>query len=409
MNRQGKILVTDRRSKQNPGRPRLSGIVFTVVVVLLAVSLCGLASRSDDLALVLHKGWNGLLPAPAPTPTPTASPTPTPTLTPTPTPTPVFLTADQVPPLSLDSIFPPRSLAALRLDPARLRTLIVTGDVIPARNTDVAIRNRGDDFAYPFSATKEILAAGDLTVIDLEAPLIAKCPYHNSGFTFCGRPGFAPALRAASVDVVTLENNHIGNYGSAGINETIQHLETAGLTWVTRRGPAIVGVRGLKFGFLAVNGVGEKIDRQALVKQIQAWRPQVDLLAVAIHWGAEYVSLPKAAPGVAPDDPVEIAHLAVDAGADLIIGNHPHWVQAVELYKGKFIAYAHGNFIFDQMWSYETRVGVIGRYTFYDRVLVSVDYVPVLSENYARPVPLQGTAAQAVLDKMKTASWQLAQ
>ncbi len=401
--------MTDRRSKQTPGRLRLSGIVFAVVVILLVVGICGLASLRDDLSLALQKGWNGLLPACSPTPTPTASPTPTPTFTPTPTPTPAFLTPEQVPPLTLGSIFPPRSLAALRLDPARLRTLIVTGDVIPARNTDVAIRNHGDDFAYPLSATKEILAAGDLTVINLEAPLIAKCPYQNSGLTFCGRPGFAPALRAAGVDVVTLENNHISNYGSAGINETIQHLETAGLTWATRRGPAIVDVRGLKFGFLAFNGVGEKIDRQALVTQIQAWRPQVDLLAVAIHWGAEYVSLPKSAPGVAPDDPVEIAHLAVDAGADLIIGNHPHWVQAVELYKGKFIAYAHGNFIFDQMWSYETRVGVIGRYTFYDRVLVSVDYIPVLSENYARPVPLQGTPVQAVLDKMKTASWELAQ
>ena len=59
---------------------------------------------------------------------------------------------------------------------------------------------------------------------------------------------------------------------------------------------------------------------------------------------------------------MEIAHLGIDSGADLIIGNHPHWVQAVEVYKGKYITYAHGNYIFDQMWSYETRVGVIGKY-----------------------------------------------
>jgi len=122
------------------------------------------------------------------------------------------------------------------------------------------------------------------------------------------------------------------------------------------------------------------------------------------------------APGIADDNPVEIAHLAVDAGADLIIGNHPHWVQAVELYKGKhalsgaegYIAYAHGNFIFDQMWSYETRVGVIGRYTFYDDRLVRVEYIPTLIQDYAQPVPLQGADAQAVLDGMKVASEQLA-
>jgi poly-gamma-glutamate synthesis protein (capsule biosynthesis protein) len=134
----------------------------------------------------------------------------------------------------------------------------------------------------------------------------------------------------------------------------------------------------------------------------------VDVLAVAVHWGAEYVSLPQTAPGVAEDDPVEIAHLAIDAGADMVIGNHPHWVQAVELYKGKFIAYAHGNFIFDQMWSYETRVGVIGRYTFYDDVLVKVEFVPTLIEEFAQPVPLQGAEAQAVLDGMRAASEQQA-
>jgi poly-gamma-glutamate synthesis protein (capsule biosynthesis protein) len=145
-----------------------------------------------------------------------------------------------------------------------------------------------------------------------------------------------------------------------------------------------------------------------MTAQIKALRQQVDVLAVAVHWGAEYVSLPQTAPGVAEDDPVEIAHLAIDAGADLMIGNHPHWVQAVELYKGKFIAYAHGNFIFDQMWSYETRVGVIGRYTFYDDVLIGVEFIPVLSEEFAQPVPVQGADAQAVLDGMKAASEGLA-
>jgi poly-gamma-glutamate synthesis protein (capsule biosynthesis protein) len=82
-------------------------------------------------------------------------------------------------------------------------------------------------------------------------------------------------------------------------------------------------------------------------------------------------------------------------------------VQAVELYKGKLIAYAHGNFIFDQMWSYETRVGVIGRYTFYDNTLIGVEYIPTLIENYAQPRPLAGPERQAVLDGMKAASAEL--
>ena len=333
--------------------------------------------------------------------TPTPAPA-TPTASPSPSPTPL-----RPPPLTLAAIFPPRGLPA-GLDPARLRTVIATGDVIPARYTDVTIRNHGDDFLYPIESTEDITSAADLTVSNLEAPLIANCPYHDSGFTFCGRPGFVAAMQAAGIDVATLENNHIGNHGGGAIEETKAHLQDAGIKWADRQTPAIVDIRGLKFGFLAFNGVGETIDRAAMAAQIKALRPQVDVLAVAIHWGMEYVSLPQPAPGIADDDPVEIAHLAVDSGADWIIGNHPHWVQAVEIYKGKFIAYAHGNFIFDQMWSYETRVGVIGKYTFYDKQLARVEYIPTLIQDYAQPVPMTGAEAQAVLTGMQSASQQLA-
>jgi poly-gamma-glutamate capsule biosynthesis protein CapA/YwtB (metallophosphatase superfamily) len=313
-----------------------------------------------------------------------------------------------VPTLTLSDIFPPRDLSPLKLDPSRVRTLIATGDVIPARYTDVIIRQRGDDFLYPVAATKDITSAADLTVINLEAPLIEGCPYHDAGLIFCGRPGIIGAFQAAGVDVVTLENNHIGNHGPEAITETVGHLEAAGMRWADRDTPAVFGIRGLDFGFLAFNGVEQQLNREEMVSQIKALRPKVDVLAVAIHWGAEYVSIPQAVPPVANDNPVEIAHLALDSGADLLIGNHPHWVQAVEIYKGKFIAYAHGNFIFDQMWSYETRVGVIGKYTFYDKTLVGVEYIPTLIDNYAQPVPLEGAERQAVLDGMEAASEELA-
>ncbi len=340
-------------------------------------------------------------PTPAPTdvllnPTLVASPTSTPTPTPGP-----------VPALAIADVFPPRDLGQYDLDPSRLRTLIATGDVIPARYTDFIIREEGDNFLYTVEKTADIVADADLTVVNLEAPLIGHCSVHTEGFTFCGRPGFTDALVEAGVDVVTLENNHIGNWGYDGIAETADHLEAAGMVWADRLTPAIVDVRGLKFGFLAFNGVIEVIDRAAMVEQIEALRPQVDVLAVAYHWGAEYVSLPAVAPGVADDDPVAIAHLAIDAGADLVIGNHPHWVQAVEVYAGGYIAYAHGNYIFDQMWSYETRVGVIGKYTFYDDQLIGVEYVPTLIENWAQPAPMAGEERQAVLDGMRDASFEL--
>jgi poly-gamma-glutamate synthesis protein (capsule biosynthesis protein) len=286
--------------------------------------------------------------------------------------------------------------------------VIATGDVIPARYTDKTIREQGNDFNYTVAETKQITAAGDVTVINLEAPLVSYCPLTLEGFTFCGQPGFTEALTTAGVDVATLENNHIGNYGARGVQETHDHLDAAGIKWADRSTPAIVDVRGMKFGFLAFNAVGEQVDRDAMTAQIKTLRPQVDVLSVAFHWGAEYMSVPNTSPNLADDYPPDLGHLAVDAGADLVIGNHPHWVQGIEFYKGKLITYAHGNFIFDQMWSYETRLGVVGKYTFYDKTLIGVEFTPVRIDNYAQPVLLEGEERQTVLDTMKQASADLA-
>lgn len=308
------------------------------------------------------------------------------------------------PPLTAADVFPPRDLSQYGLDPSRIRTVIATGDVIPARYTDKTIRDLGNDFNYTVDQTKQITADADITVINLEAPLVDYCPITDYGFTFCGQPGFTEALQTAGVDVATLENNHIGNYGYAGITETQQHMDAAGIAWADRATPAIIDVRGMKFGFLAFNAVGEVVDRDAMAAQIEALRPQVDVLAVAFHWGAEYVSVPNVSYGIADDYPPDLGHLAIDAGADLIIGNHPHWVQGIEVYNGRFITYAHGNFIFDQMWSYETRLGVLGKYTFYDDTLIGVEFTPVRIDNYAQPVPLEGQERQDVLDTMKQAT-----
>ena len=340
---------------------------------------------------------------------PTAAPTPAPdiavrTATPTPTP-PSFTPPEAVPPLTLDGIFDSTAdRGALKLDPAKLRTIVATGDVIPARRVDQQIRLRGNDFAYPLSGTADILRQADLTVVNLEAPLIEDCPPHEEGFVFCGQPGFAAALASAGVDIATLENNHIGNYGPEGLDATKGLLTSEGIAWADAFTPAVLEVRGLRFAFVAFNGVGGSFDRELIGRQIAAAREQADVVIAAFHWGAEYVTIPQAAPGIANDNPVEIAHLAVDAGADLVVGNHPHWVQGLEVYKDKLIAYAHGNFIVDQMWSRETTIGVIGRYTFYDTKLVDAEFLPVIIEDSARPRPLEGAEAQAVLEGMRQAS-----
>ena len=118
---------------------------------------------------------------------------------------------------------------------------------------------------------------------------------------------------------------------------------------------------------------------------------------------------PRNGPGVpTPDNPVDIGHLAIDAGADIVIGNHPHWYQPVEIYKGKLITYAHGNFVFDQMWSEETREGVIGTYTFYDRQLIGATWKPTRIYDSGQPRFEDASYDQKVLGTMEQASKDLA-
>lgn len=120
-------------------------------------------------------------------------------------------------------------------------------------------------------------------------------------------------------------------------------------------------------------------------------------MIVAFHWGTEYTSTPNSTQ-------IELAHSTIEAGADLIIGNHPHWVQGIEQYKGKFISYSHGNFIFDQMWSQETKEGVLGKYTFNNDGLINVEFIPVIIDEYSQPRFATKAEADRVLQRMKESS-----
>jgi poly-gamma-glutamate synthesis protein (capsule biosynthesis protein) len=312
-----------------------------------------------------------------------------------------------MPRISLNSIFGPHPPSFAHLDPRKLITIIATGDVIPARsvNYEMAIRN---DYTYPFLRTYKFTRAADLTLINLESPLIDGCAVTNSGLTFCGDPRGVQGLKLAGVDIANLPNNHIGNYGIPAIHETEQHLTAAHIDWDGFGHIVYKEVKGVRFAFLGFNGVGETIDTAEMAKEVRHARTRADVVVVSYHWGREYTSVPLTAPGIADQDPRQIAHLTIQAGADLVIGNHPHWVQGVEMYHGKFIAYAHGNFVFDQMWSIETRQGVIGTYTFYGKKLISVRYRPVMIENYAQPHFLSAADGAPILARMRDASVRIA-
>ena len=313
----------------------------------------------------------------------------------------------RLPALTLQNLFHPAY--GVRQDPGQVRTLLVTGDIIPARGVNYFATVK-HDFLWPFRPTADYTKNADITYVNLESPLIPTCPVSPAeSFTFCGDQRFVNGLTYMGADVANLANNHLSNYGALGITQTDQLLQSHGIL-TSGLGPvAVINVRGLKFGFIGFNGVGRAIDKTALKAGIERARQLADVVVVQFHWGKEYERQPMPDRGVpTPDDPVVIGHDAIDWGADIVIGNHPHWYQGVEVYHGRLITYAHGNFVFDQMWSEETREGVIGTYTFYGTQLVSATWKAVRSYDYGQPVFMNQKDNATALQTMEAASDQLA-
>lgn len=293
------------------------------------------------------------------------------------------------------------------LSAQRIRTVIATGDIIPARSVNFRVLQY-KDFNWPYLNTYQLTKDADITFSNLEAPEIKNCPTTNEGMIFCGDYKNVEGLKFAGIDVVSLANNHAGNYGADGVKETMENLKTAGIdaTGTIFSNLVFKNIRGMRFAFLGFNDVDlsqpgvSNVNEDNIKTEITEAHKQADIVVVTFHWGVEYAEQPDTRQKY-------LAHLAVDSEADLIIGNHPHWIQPVEIYKGKLIAYAHGNFVFDQMWSQKTREGVIGKYIFYDNKLVDVEYLPIQINDYGQPNPILGDAKKAVLENMRNASFKL--
>ncbi len=295
-------------------------------------------------------------------------------------------------------------------------TLVATGDVIPARsvNYQMTVRN---DFSWSIAGIADLLKSGDITLINLESPLIPDCPLTNEGMVFCGDQKFIESLTLAGVDVANLANNHSLNQGFEGLRETENFLNQngihttgytrddtcAGQSWCSRK--TILEIRGVQVGFLGYSTVGVTVDREALARDISSFDADVDLMGVSFHWGAEYTRVPRGF----PDDPREIGHLAVNSGADVVIGNHPHWIQGLEYYQDKPIFYALGNTIFDQEWSSQTKEGIIAQLQFDGTKLTDIIITPIGIRHYGEAYSMEGTEKARVLQIFEEASGELAE
>jgi len=254
----------------------------------------------------------------------------------------------------------------------------------------------------------------DVVFGNLEGPITAGRAIQVPEMVLRADPDVAPTLQAAGFNLLSLANNHMLDFGEQGLLDTIHYLDNAGIRHVGGGGteqaayaPCYMEVKGVKLAWLAFHDQGlVKQDNRsskgpgtavlepdkvtAAVKEASA---KADFTVVSLHAGTEYAAEPDATQ-------VTFARLAIDAGADLVLGSHPHVVQKVEQYRGKYILYSQGNFIFDQLWSRETREGFVAKIHISANKVDRIIFLPVYINDKARPVTLKGPEAQSVLDKL---------
>jgi len=262
-----------------------------------------------------------------------------------------------------------------------LTTLTFVGDIMLGRSVNLGSLKRGD-FSWPFQLVNEKLSRADLTIGNLESILYPDCPPVDTGFKFCADPQALTGLLLAGFDVLSLANNHTTNYGQEGISYTNNLLTNNGIQVVGLGEPVVINRHGTRFGFLAYNQVGvyqgiATATEDRLVSDLIILDNLADVKVIIFHWGTEYVATPSATQ-------IKLARLAVDHGADLVVGAHPHWVQTNERYQGKPIYYSLGNFIFDQEWSQQTKQGLALTLSYQGPDLIKVDESPVLIKDYGQ-------------------------
>lgn len=273
-------------------------------------------------------------------------------------------------------------------------TLITTGDIIPARTVNYKM-TKYNDFTHPFIKTADFLKNADITLINLEAPLIKNCPITNEGMVFCGNQRFLEGLIFAGIDVANLANNHSLNYGVEGLEQTIDLLESNHIL-ISGFPPNNITIKqynNITISFLGWNLL-EQFNKEEILTTVRQTKTKTDLLIVSLHWGEEYTACPL-------KWQIDFAHQIIDNGADLISGNHPHQVQPIEIYNDKLIIYSHGNFIFDQEWSKETKIGIVAKHSFVGNKRINSQFFPVLISDYNQPEFLAGQDKEIILQKLK--------
>ena len=321
----------------------------------------------------------------------------------------------------------PAAAAGAAFDPGATWTMFAGGDMLFDRGVYETLRVKGKGADFPFDggtaeitghtccsafgweqpttrrtgnggAVRKLIKGADLALANFENPAPDRFRWHTSKTVFTADPKLIDGVVRAGIDYVSIANNHIGDAGDAGILQTIANLKERGLRYsgagkdlAAARKPAMLDARGTKVAVLGYDTIAKgyfagkdetgssQLSLPRATNDIQnARKAGADLVIVFPHWGTEYRRMPFAAQQ-------QLARDIIDAGADMIIGNHAHYAAAMEVYEGKPIWYALGNFVFDQTWSEPTMEGITLELTFEGKELVQVRMRPHIILDKAQP------------------------
>ena len=263
-----------------------------------------------------------------------------------------------------------------------------------------------NDPGYFFQNVKDIFTADDLTVANMEGTLTTSNDRQQKTFAFKGNPSYTEILTQGGVEATNLANNHSHDYGDQSYEDTIQYLEADGITTFGYDRTAVMGVKGIKVGLIGIYELKDGLGRQQqVIDTIREVKDQgAQVIIVSFHWGTEKSNIPD-------DIQKTLAHLAIDQGADLVVGHHPHVLQGIEKYQGKNIVYSLGNFCFGGNKNPSDKDTMIFQQTFTveNGELVEDDVTNIIpcslsSEsgyNNYQPMVLEGSEKERVLQKIE--------
>jgi poly-gamma-glutamate synthesis protein (capsule biosynthesis protein) len=273
--------------------------------------------------------------------------------------------------------------------------ILLGGDVMLSRYVGALARQR-DDPASPLRDVSDLFSSADIAFVNLEAPFSDRGRKVEAGMVFKAEPEMIEALRVAGIDIVSTANNHARDCGGYGVEFTLNWLQKNGIETVGTGQSAELAHEGailernqVGFGFLAYtydqsNGNhADQDDRVAMmdleemVEDVKKLQERCDVVIVSMHAGTEYLQKPNT-------QQREFAHAAIDAGATIVVGHHPHVTQPVEDYGKGVVFYSLGNLAFDQFQRKETQRGWIADVRFISNRLVGYGIIPV---DIVRTVP----------------------